>query len=282
MRLAAVAGLGVFICSGGMVSPASAEPVIQVLADGFTFPEGPVLLADGTLVVCDVPAGIIYSVKTDGSGKEVWLEFDGKPNGACLGLDGNLLVADAKNKRVISVDVGTKAITVLTPADQELHSPNDVTVAPDGTIFFSDPTWQQGWRSVRQFVWKVLPGQRMEHLREFVQPNGLKAVGDLLYVAEGATGKIFVANWKNNEPFNLLYTFENVKALDGMEADADGNLYVTLFGSASIGVLSPTGELIKQIALPGKNPTNVVMSPDGSTLYVTEAEKKQVLKITGF
>ncbi len=261
-----------------------AAPTALVLADGFDFPEGPVLLPVGTLLVCDVPTGKIFSVDPAGGGKEVWLEFDGEANGACLAPDGRVLVADRKNKRIAAVDPVTRRVTTVSPPEEALHSPNDVAVSEGGVIFFTDPTWQRGWREIDQHVWRVDGSDSMRSLRSFLQPNGIRVAGNKLYVAEGATGKIWVAelSGEGEGEFRELFTFEGVSALDGMEVGPDGRLFVALFGASAIGVISAEGEDLGRIEVPGKNPTNVVLSPDGKSLFVTEAEKKQVLRITGF
>ncbi|MFQ3670252.1 MAG: SMP-30/gluconolactonase/LRE family protein [Verrucomicrobiia bacterium] len=261
-----------------------AAPQIIVLADGFEFPEGPVLLPDGTLLVCDVPTGKVFSVDPAGGGKEVWLELEGEANGACLAPDGRVLIADRKNRRILAVDPSSRTVTPASPAHESLHSPNDVTISPEGVIFFTDPTWKRGWREIPQHVWRVDGPESMRPLRPFLQPNGIKVVGDKLFVAEGATGKIWVSQLigTGETDFREFFTFENVPALDGMEASPDGRLFVALFGASAIAVLSPEGQELGRIPLPGKNPTNVVISPDGQSLFVTEAEKKQILRITGF
>lgn len=261
-----------------------AAPQAMVVADGFEFPEGPVVLANGTVLVCDVPTGKIYSVDPAGGGKELWLELDGEPNGASLAPDGKVLVADRKHRRIVAVDPKTRLVTTLSPPEPSLHSPNDVTVSPGGLIFFTDPTWQRGWREMAQHVWQVDGPGTMRALRAFLQPNGIKATGERLLVAEGATGVVWAAALEKDGPgeFREFFRFNDVPALDGMEVAADGRVFVALFGAGAIGVLSAEGEDLGRIPLPGKNPTNVVLSADGRNMFVTEAEKKQVLRITGF
>ncbi|GAB4250163.1 MAG: SMP-30/gluconolactonase/LRE family protein [Candidatus Methylacidiphilales bacterium] len=273
-----------FLLVFGFVPKLHADPQILVLAEGFAFPEGPVLLQDGTLLVCDVPTGTIYSVDPAGGGKEVWLKFDGEPNGACLAPDGRVLVADRKNKRIRAIDPVTRSIADVSPPEASLHSPNDVGVSSEGVIFFTDPTWKRGWREIPQYVWRVDRPDALRSLRSFLQPNGLKVFDQKLFVAEGATGVVWVADLggAGQPEFRPFFTFQNVPALDGMEAGPDGRLFVALFGASALGVISTQGEDVGRIQLPGKNPTNVTISPDGKNLFVTEAEKKQVLRITGF
>jgi gluconolactonase len=67
--------------------------------------------------------------------------------------------------------------------------------------------------------------------------------------------------------------------LDGMRVDVDGCLYVTRYDKGTVIKLSPEGRLLREIALPGKKPSNITFGgPDGRTAYVTEVENGQLLQ----
>jgi len=66
---------------------------------------------------------------------------------------------------------------------------------------------------------------------------------------------------------------------DGMRCDVDGNLYVTRYGKGVVAVVSPQGEVIREIDVLGKNPSNLCFGgPDGRTVYVTEVEHTRIVK----
>ena len=65
---------------------------------------------------------------------------------------------------------------------------------------------------------------------------------------------------------------------DGMALGPDGNLYVAVYGTGKIHVLSQAGQVVSQLELPGRNPTNCAFDPaDPARLVITEAEKGQIL-----
>jgi len=58
--------------------------------------------------------------------------------------------------------------------------------------------------------------------------------------------------------------------MDGMRCDVDGNLYITRHGKGTVAKVSPKGELLKEITVAGKTPSNIAFGgPDGKTAYVT-------------
>ena len=67
--------------------------------------------------------------------------------------------------------------------------------------------------------------------------------------------------------------------MDGMKFDYQGNLYVARYGASSISVLSPSGTEIKEYKVQGENPTNLVFSKTGNTIFVTMQTRKGVEKI---
>ena len=74
----------------------------------------------------------------------------------------------------------------------------------------------------------------------------------------------------------LLVHFDDF-GLDGMRSDTLGNLYITRFGKGTVVKVSPTGELLREIELTGKQPTNIAFGgPDGRTAYVTVNDRHNI------
>lgn len=259
-------------------------PRVEVIADGFDFPEGPAMNARGELFVCDVSASTIYKIDPITKTKIVWLKFDGKPNGAMFAPGGDLLVADSGTKRLLAI-APDKTVRALTTTETVFHSPNDVARDSNGDLYFSDPTWDAG--AALQPVYRVT-ANGVSPLGEFKQPNGVAVRNGKLYVAEGATGVIHVLDTQAPDAkFSVFarvepWTGQGYFALDGMDFDRDGNLYVSVYGQSAIVVFNTLGRETSRITLPGPNPTNVEFSRDYKTLYVTEAGNKQLLRVTGF
>ena len=66
---------------------------------------------------------------------------------------------------------------------------------------------------------------------------------------------------------------------DGMRCDVDGNLYVSRYGKGTVAVLSPQGEVLREIDVLGKSPSNLCFGgPDGRTVYVTEVTKRRLVQ----
>ena len=65
----------------------------RVVTDGLGFPEGPVVLPDGTVIVCEIKSRCLTAVRADGT-KEVVARLDGAPNGGAVGKDGALYICN--------------------------------------------------------------------------------------------------------------------------------------------------------------------------------------------
>ena len=133
---------------------------LRVLARGLRFPEGPVALADGSVVLVEVARGTLSRVDPDGR-VEVVAELGGGPNGAALGPDGAVYVCnnggfrwhedrhglrplaqadDYRGGRIERVDLATGAARVLYDAGPNgpLKGPNDIVFDRAGGMWFSD------------------------------------------------------------------------------------------------------------------------------------------------
>ncbi len=196
-------------------------------------------------------------------------------NGMALGPDGRLVVCEQIGGAIAAVDPTTGERELLVDG---FNSPNDVVVASDGTIWFTDPSygWLQGFRPPpkrRDAVHRFDPrtGAVTEVAQSFDKPNGLCfSPGErTLYVAD------------NGEPHHLK-AFDVVDGCrlerervihvsspfhpDGLKADADGRLYAT--SSEGVQVLSPDGSPIGEIELPGA--VNFCFGgPERDVLFIT-------------
>lgn len=150
----------------------------------------------------------------------------------------------------------------------------------NGTLWASDPNWAastgQIWRIDRKgHVTKAASGMGTTNGIE-VSPDGRT-----LYVNESHQRKVWAFRIERGGSLvgkRLLLEFPDF-GMDGMRTDVDGNLYITRHGRGTVAVVSPAGQIVKEVDVLGKNPTNICFGgPDGRTAYVTEAEQGRLVQ----
>jgi gluconolactonase len=279
----------------------SRDAKVEQLAQGFDWTEGPVWRkSGGYLLFSDIPKNTIYRWK-EGEGLSIFLRPAGyntgtTPPGRELGTNGltfdakgQLVVADHGNRGISrwNDSLFTRTVVVDRFEGKRFNSPNDLLWAPNGDLYFTDPSY--GLRGLNADPSKELPfngvfrlsagGQLSTVTRELTFPNGIGISPDArtLYVA--------VSDDKN--PYIWAYAlaadgsigqgriFYDGRArvqqglrggLDGLKVDAKGNIFAT--GPGGILVLSPAGKHLGTI-YPGDLVANCAFGDDGSTLYMT-------------
>jgi gluconolactonase len=242
---------------------------VEQIATGFTFTEGPIWMADGSLHFSDMPGDKRRRWHPD-EGVTVLRDPSNKCNGMTLDNDGNLIVCEHVTSSVVRESPGGGRETLATHwGDKELNSPNDVIVARDGSIIFTDPTYGRmpGFGLEReqdldfQGVYRIPSGGGDLQLLvdDFAQPNGLCFTADesLLYINDTTRAHIRVFDvgadhqLSNGRVFaESIGTADLAKGdlVDGMKLDEQGNVYVT--GPEGVLVFSPDGEHLGTIKIP--------------------------------
>ena len=170
---------------------------LEQLGTGFTFTEGPIWNPAGYLLFSDMPGDVRRRWDEQQGVREV-AKPSNKGNGMTLEADGRLIVCEHVTSSVVRIDPdgGGSGREVLAAQYQgkELNSPNDVIVADDGAVYFTDPTYgrmpgfgvQRDQELDFQGVYRIAPGGGEPELLvdDFAQPNGLCFSPDqsLLYV----------------------------------------------------------------------------------------------------
>jgi sugar lactone lactonase YvrE len=243
--------------------------------------EGPACDADGNLylVALKKPADI---AKVTPAGKiEDWVELPGKSagNGIVFDKKGTMFVADYVGHNVLKIDVKTKKVTVFAH-EPTMNQPNDLAIAPDGTLYASDPNWG---KSTGQ-LWKIGTDGKVTGLAtDMGTTNGIEVSpdGKTLYVNESVQRNVWSFPIKPDGTLGekkLLKKFDD-HGFDGMRCDVDGNLYITRYGAGLVVKLSPEGKVLKEVEVLGKSPSNICFGgPDGRTAYVTEVEHRRVVQ----
>ena len=260
---------------------------VEQVATGFTFTEGPIWMTDGSLHFSDMP----------GDKRRRWHPVEGvtvlrdpsnKCNGMTIDNDGNLIVCEHVTSSVVRERPdGTRETLATHYQGKELNSPNDVIVASDGSILFTDPTYGRmpGFGLERaqeldfQGVYRIGPGGGDPELLvdDFGQPNGLCFSPDesLLYINDTDRAHIRVFDVGPDHQLSNGRSFaENIGdgdlakggLVDGMKLDEQGNVYVT--GPEGVWVFSPEGEHLGTIQVP-ESVGNVNWGDDDwKTLYI--------------
>ena len=201
-------------------------------------------------------------------------------NGIRFGREHQMFVADYTNHNILEIDMRTKSIEIYAHEDTA-NQPNDIAIAPNKTLYASDPNWADGTGN----IWKVTKENGFELLENNMgTTNGIEVSpdGKKLYVNESVQRKVWVYDiLKNGDIKNKkeLISFEDF-GLDGMRCDAEGKLYICRYDKGSIAVVSNTGKLIREIKTKGKKPSNLTFSNDYKYIYVTIADRGCLEKIS--
>lgn len=272
-----------------------AGATIEKVADGFVFLEGPVWRnADSRLFYSDLRGNAIYQwtaaegvtdvAKPFFTGSGAGLRGVG-PNGIALDGDGRLLACVYGSRSVIRIEKDGSRTTLAERFEgKRLNSPNDLVVARDGTVYFTDPSFGlEGTDNspLRELtfngVYRLRTNGQIDLLtRELERPNGLVLSPDesILYVANSGGGAVTgwlaydlgAAGLSNKRVFFDVTGVQGEGGADGMKVDLAGNVYAT--GPGGVWVIAPDGTHLGTIR-PSEALTNVGWGDDGRTLYIT-------------
>lgn len=286
----------------------------QEVASGLRFPEGPIAMPNGDIVLVEIERGTLSRVTADGS-VEVIAEPGGGPNGAAIGPDGRCYVcnnggfewhrlgdllfpgdkpADYSGGRIEAIDLKTGAVDVLyTECDgKPLNGPNDIVFDRHGGFYFTDLGKSYDRLTDRGAVFYAKADGSM--VREIVfpmnTPNGVSLSPDekTLYVAETVTGRVFY--FPIPEPGVVERRLPNEECLaspagyqyfDSMAVDDAGFVCVATIINGGVTRISPDGATVEHFATNDPLTTNVCFGgTDLRTAYVTLSSTGRLVKGT--
>lgn len=294
------------------------DAAMTLIGRGLEFPEGPIALADGRVLVVEIRSGTLAVVAPDGTVTRV-ATVGGGPNGAAVGPDGKVYVCnnggfvwhdldgivapgpqpeDYIGGRIQRVDITTGEFEdVYTEcAGNPLRGPNDIVFDTDDGFYFTDLGKSRARDVDKAGVYyaRTDGSSITEIVYGLDHANGiaLSPDGRRLYVAETITGRLWM--WEIESPGvlvpsttpgpgTLLYNFEGYQLLDSMAVDSDGNICVATLITGAVSVVSPEGTLLDQYAVPEYDPfvTNVCFGgPDLRTAYVTSSGRGLLYEMT--
>jgi gluconolactonase len=259
------------------------EPAnLRVVASGLRFPEGPVAMEDGSIVLVEIAAGRITRVQPDGSTATV-AEPGGGPNGLAVGPDGALYVTNNGgcfewrdvlgltfpgspppsswpghgSLQRVDLETGAVATLVTECAGNPLRAPNDLVFDAGGGIWFTDHGVREERTSDRTgFYWCAADGSGIVEAAMLDAPNGigLSPDGSRVYVAETHTGRLW--GWNVDGPGEV--SGAGLLAPQGAELVGDPG------GGVLFDSLAVDGEGWVCVATLGMVPGITAFSPDGT------------------
>lgn len=291
---------------------------MEVIADGLRFPEGPVAMANGSVVLTEIAAGRITRIAPDGS-KSTVAETGGGPNGLALGPDGKLyccnnggfgwtepngllvphgIAADYTGGSIQRIDMATGAVETLYRDGDfgcSLRGPNDIVFDAHGGFWFTDHGKGDLALRKRDITGVFYARADGSGLREVVWPSenpngiGLSPDGKRLYVAETYTCRLMAFNLPAPGEIGTeagpggqgipLYRPPGYKYFDSLAVEAGGNVCVATIGECGISVVSPEGTLVEFVPTDDLFTTNICFGgPDMQDAWITCSSTGRLVK----
>ncbi|WP_321934152.1 MULTISPECIES: SMP-30/gluconolactonase/LRE family protein [unclassified Paraburkholderia] len=279
----------------------------RVMASGLKFPEGPVALPDGSVLVVEIAGGRLTRVMPDGELKVV-AELGGGPNGAALGPDGHCYVcnnggfswrtdngftrptgaaANYGGGSIQRVNIETGEVETLYThcSDVPLHGPNDIVFDAEGGFWFTDfgKTFEDRIMRGAVYYARADGSQIRCAAHPVLTPNGvgLSPDGRTLYVSETETsrlwsypvigqGELGQEAWPSPNGGRLVHGLAGYQRFDSLAVEESGNICVATLVRGGISVFSPEGELLEFHEAPEGYCTNICFGgPDRRTAFIT-------------
>ena len=281
------------------IIPPNAE--VETLCTGHDWAEGPVWDQEGQrLLFSDVPRNTIYQWKEGMEQAEVWMKPSGftgiaknrrEPgsNGLAFDSAGRLVFCEHGDRRVsILTRQGGKRTLADSYQGKRFNSPNDLTIAKNGDIYFTDPPYGLPRKDQKAFqelpycgVFRLTPEGKVTLLDQSLErPNGIALSPDetILYVnnSHGPRPVITAFPIKPDHTLDTGRVFFDMKGLDGpgspdgLKVAPQGNVFTT--GPDGLLIINPEGKLIGRIRC-GRATANVAFGDDGRCLFLTSKDR---------
>lgn len=280
---------------------------MRVLATGLCFPEGPVAMPDGSVVLVEIERQTVTRVAPDGS-MRVIAHTGGGPNGLAVGPDQALYVcnnggfawrleenlfrpamasSDYVTGSIQRVDPRSGAVRVLYDrcGAHKLNGPNDLVFDARGGFYFTDLGKMRARdRDHGVIYYARADGSRIvEVAHPALTPNGigLSPDGRVLYVAETEPARLWAFDivepgvvtkqgWPSPNGGRLVIGLPGFQRFDSLAVEASGNISVATLISGCISVIAPDGRLLRQVKMGDPVTTNICFGgADRRTAYVT-------------
>jgi gluconolactonase len=275
-----------------------AELKLALVAEGLKFPEGPVAMSDGSVVLTEIEGKRVLHVTPDGQIKVV-AETDGGPNGLAVGPDNALYLANNGGSyqffvrdginvpglapahhvggSIQRIDLATGAIrTIYTQCgERPLLGPNDLVFDKQGGMWFTDyGTTHASHKMFGGLFYAAHDGSKITCARELLlSPNGVGLSPDekTVYVADSFTGRLWAfdvvapgelsAQISPMIPGRVVATLPGLQYLDSLAVEASGRVCVATILNGGVNAFALDGT-VEHFAVPDPVVTNICFGGD--------------------
>jgi gluconolactonase len=279
------------------------------ITSGLQFPEGPIAMPDGSVILVEIERQTLTRVHPDGR-QEIIAKTGGGPNGAALGPDGKVYICnnggfkwgvddglnhpiapadDYVSGRIERIDLDTGAVEVLYSDcnGRLLSGPNDIVFDAQGNFWFTDlgKAWERELVHGAIYYARSDGSLIIEAMHPLAKPNGIGLSPDdkRVYAAETDAGRLVAWDivgegqlsrqpWPAIEWGDLVMAPDGNVRFDSLALEANGNICVATLMTGGITVAAPEGGVVEFIPMPDIMTTNICFGgPDLKTAYITLA-----------
>ncbi len=289
---------------------------LHLIAEGLEFPEGPIAMADGSVILTEIKAQRLTRVHPDGR-KETVVETGGGPNGAAIGPDGAIYITNNggafqwlenqgmtipgptppqhRGGMIQRFDLATGKLTTLYDAcdGRRLIGPNDIVFDRQGGFWFTDHgcSTPEG-RKFGAIYYAKIDGSHISRQRDhIISPNGIGLSPDetVVYVADTQLGRLWafdvvepgvLAPPAGFGPGRVVCNLPGYQLLDSLAVEASGKVCVATIINGGITAFDPDGST-EHFAVPDLIVTNICFGgPDMTTTWITASATGKLYKAT--
>ena len=285
---------------------------VKILATGLGFPEGPVVCADGSIVLTEIRNGRCSRVTPDGK-VSLFSDCGGGPNGLALAPDGAFILCNNGGSRYVEghsmgmgphpdykfgsiqrLDPKTGAVKLLYKEvnGHKLSAPNDLVFDTEGGFYFTDLGKRYPRHRDNGGLYYAKPDGSFiaEIAYPILSPNGcgLSPDGRTLYAADTEGARLWAfevqgpGKLKPKSEFaphsgRMIAGLPGKARFDSLAVMASGNICIATLTTGFITEISPKGDIVREVKMPDTYPTNICFGgPDMRTAYVTLSDKGQL------
>ena len=250
---------------------------LQLVAEGLQFPEGPIAMADGSVIITEIKAGVLSRITPDGK-RTVFAETGGGPNGAAVGPDNAIYVTNNGGSfewleqagmtipgptptshvggSIQRIDLTTGAITTVydTCDGRRLIGPNDLVFDKTGGMWFTDhgASTPEGRRYGALYYARPDGSKIVRHRDHIISPNGVGLSPDetVVYAADTQLGRLWafdisapgeLAPPPGFAPGRVICNLPGYQLLDSLAVEAGGKVCVASIINGGITAFDPDG-----------------------------------------